>query len=242
MNIFIYAFLAIVVLALILSGKLRVLIKGFINIFIEDLAKTPEGAEAVYSEAINEAQEAYNEANDTFRKVSGQYETTKNVLSETKSKLADVEKKCESLAKAGNFEDLELLSEQRKELISDAELLETQVERLLQAFNDAKQLNNHYEKELIKIKKEKKKIINELKMNKQMEEMYDYMDKLKNTKDSHKLLSAVKEKIEEGRESVAGARSVHENRTSTKLERADQRARKASSSSYVEQLKSKYNK
>lgn len=240
MSVFIYALLAIILVALIISGKLRVLFKGFVNMFVEDLAKTPEGAEAVFSEAINEAQNAYNDANNTFRNVSGQYESTKNALNDAKSKLADAEKKCESLAKAGKYDDLELFAEQREDLLTDIQLIEKQVGRLTQAFKDAKQLNDHYEKELVRLKKEKKKIINELKMNKQMEEMYDHMDKLKNTKNTHKLLSAVKEKVEEGRENVAGAKVVHDNKLSTRLERAEGNVKKASSSSYVEQLKSKY--
>ena len=49
------------VLALIVfpgvRGKLKVLVGGFLNIFVEDMAKTPEGAKAVFQQAIEEVQE-----------------------------------------------------------------------------------------------------------------------------------------------------------------------------------------
>ena len=52
------------VLALIVfpgvRGKLKVLVGGFLNIFVEDMAKSPEGAKAVFQQAIEEVQERYN--------------------------------------------------------------------------------------------------------------------------------------------------------------------------------------
>ena len=36
--------------------KLKSLVSGFLNVLVEDVAKTPEGAKAVYSQAIEEEQ------------------------------------------------------------------------------------------------------------------------------------------------------------------------------------------
>jgi hypothetical protein len=51
MGIVIGAVAVVFVLALIIfpgvRGKLKVLVGGFLNIFVEDIAKTPEGAKAV---------------------------------------------------------------------------------------------------------------------------------------------------------------------------------------------------
>ena len=53
MGIVIGAVAVVFVLALIIfpgvRGKLKVLVGGFLNIFVEDIAKTPEGAKAVFS-------------------------------------------------------------------------------------------------------------------------------------------------------------------------------------------------
>ena len=50
-------------------GKLVVLIRGGLNMFVEDRAKTPEGAEAVFTQAINEAEEQYTKASTTYNKL-----------------------------------------------------------------------------------------------------------------------------------------------------------------------------
>lgn len=63
MGIVIGAVAVVFVLALIIfpgvRGKLKVLVGGFLNIFVEDIAKTPEGAKAVFQQAIEEVQERY---------------------------------------------------------------------------------------------------------------------------------------------------------------------------------------
>lgn len=57
MGIVIGAVAVVFVLALIIfpgvRGKLKVLVGGFLNIFVEDIAKTPEGAKAVFQQAIS---------------------------------------------------------------------------------------------------------------------------------------------------------------------------------------------
>lgn len=66
MGVVIGAVAVVFVLALIIfpgvRGKLKVLVGGFLNIFVEDIAKTPEGAKAVFQQAIEEVQERYNKA------------------------------------------------------------------------------------------------------------------------------------------------------------------------------------
>ena len=42
--------IGVILFALIISGKLRALVKAFFNLFVEDLAATPEGAEALFNQ------------------------------------------------------------------------------------------------------------------------------------------------------------------------------------------------
>ena len=49
--------IAILILLLILFPEFRKLCMGWTRLFIKDMATTPEGAEAIYAEKINEAQE-----------------------------------------------------------------------------------------------------------------------------------------------------------------------------------------
>ena len=62
MGVVIGAVAVVFVLALIIfpgvRGKLKVLVGGFLNIFVEDIAKTPEGAKAVFQQAIVQSAKA----------------------------------------------------------------------------------------------------------------------------------------------------------------------------------------
>lgn len=62
MGIVIGAVAVVFVLALIIfpgvRGKLKVLVGGFLNIFVEDIAKTPEGAKAVFSKPLRKCKSA----------------------------------------------------------------------------------------------------------------------------------------------------------------------------------------
>ena len=89
------AILLLFVVALVLFPEfrrgLKVLASGILGVFVKDLAKTPEGAEAVYNEAIEEERELYRKACDVLNKASGEYQAAqKNLtkLQEAKSRQA----------------------------------------------------------------------------------------------------------------------------------------------------------
>lgn len=232
----------IFVAILIFFPKSRTLFKGLVGLFIEDVAKTPEGAAAVYSEAIEKAQDEYNKANDTLMKIAGQLNTAQKELESCKIELKRVEESCENFAKNQMWDKVEIYSLKREELADDLVNKETIVKQLTPLVEEAKVINNHCEQKLTALKKEKVKVINDLKMNKQLKEMYDDMDELKNITSSDKLLETVKEGVKETREQAVGARTVHNNKTTTKLKAADDEAKKLSSMSYAESLKKKYQK
>ena len=86
MGIVIGAVAVVFVLALIIfpgvRGKLKVLVGGFLNIFVEDIAKTPEGAKAVFQQAIEEVQERYNKAGDTLNRFVGEQSSVQKNLNQ----------------------------------------------------------------------------------------------------------------------------------------------------------------
>ena len=55
------------VLLLIMFPEFRALFRGFARLFIKDMATTPEGAEAIYGEKIDQAQDAYTKADSWQR-------------------------------------------------------------------------------------------------------------------------------------------------------------------------------
>ena len=86
-TLLVYIVVLLVLLIFILFPEARKLLKGFIRLFIKDMASTPEGAEAIYSEKINEAQESYNKADDAYKKAAGKLSNARKNLNILKIKI-----------------------------------------------------------------------------------------------------------------------------------------------------------
>lgn len=239
MEVFIYAGLFLVLVALILSGKLRSLVQGFLSLFVEDIAKTPEGAEAVYTKAIEEAESDYIKADDTYRRVAGQLNSAKTSKEQAVAEIASLDNKIKALLGQGREADAVLLAEKREGVLAEIDLFSKQIAKLETVFKDAQMIHTNMQKQLENLKKDRKTVVTQLKMNQQMEQVYDSMDSFKNVKHTDKLVSAIKEKVVDGNDAVAGAKMVHENKLSTRMESIDEVSKKASALSYVEGLKTK---
>ena len=81
-----------------------------------------------------------------------------------------------------------------------------------------------------------------MKVKKQLQEVYDDMDELKNVTVTDKLLDSVRDKNRDLDAIVEGSKVVHNNKMSTKLEKAEAEAKKNNSNDYLNSLKKKYNK
>ena len=110
------------------------------------------------------------------------------------------------------------------------------------AKSDAEEVHRACEANLRKLKRESKDVVENMKVKAQLNEVYDSMDDLKNATATDKLLDSIKEKNNDLNASVAGAKTIHENKTSTKIQRANEQAKKLQSDSYLESLKKKYGK
>jgi hypothetical protein len=230
------------VLLLILFPEFRKLCLGWTRIFIKDMATTPEGAEAIYAEKINEAQDKYNKADDALRIAAGKLSNEENKLKVLQKQLKDTEDKCEALVKAGKMESAQIKAEERSEIVSDIERTKKLIEAYTVAKDDATEVHKACEANLRKLKRESKEVVENMKVKAQLNEVYDSMDDLKNVTATDKLLDSIKEKNDDLNASVAGAKVIHENRTSTKVQRANEQAQKLQSDDYLESLKKKYNK
>lgn len=67
--------------------EFRALFRGFARLFIKDMATTPEGAEAIYGEKIDQAQDAYTKADNAYKVASGKLATAKRDLDNLRSRL-----------------------------------------------------------------------------------------------------------------------------------------------------------
>ena len=109
------AIIVVVLLALIIfpefRKKLKVLVGGFLNVFVEDAAKTPEGANAVFNQAIEEMQDKYNRAANTLNKLSGELKHAEAAVDSITKEIKEVEATCERLVKAGQLNDAEVYAD-----------------------------------------------------------------------------------------------------------------------------------
>lgn len=232
------------VLALILfpefRKKLGVLVSGFLNVFVEDAAKTPEGASAVFQQAIDEAQDNYNKAASTLNRLSGELKSAQNKIESLTREIREVEASCEALVKKGMMNDAEVYASKRAELISELEQRKECVKRLEPMVAEATQIHDACGRKLRELKRSKKETVDKLKMNNQLMGLYNDLDELRRDSATDKMLGAVMDKSKDLQKEVDGARVVHENKTSTKYARAEQKAAQLKNDEYLEELKKKY--
>lgn len=233
---------AVIILIFILFPEVRTLFSGITRLFIKDMATTPEGAEAIYGEKIDQAQDAYNKADNAYKVAAGKLSNAQKDMKNLKAKLEKVESECESLVKANKIELAQLKADEREEIMADIRRYSELVKAYEDAANTAKEAQEMCEKNLRKLKRESKEVVENMKVKKQLQEVYDDMDELKNVTATDKLLDSVRDKNKDLDAIVEGSKVVHNNKMSTKLAKAEVEAKKNSSNDYLESLKKKYNK
>ena len=241
-TLLVYIALGVFIMLLVLFPEFRKLLLGWTRVFIKDMATTPEGAEAIYAEKINEAQDKYNKADNALRVASGKLYNEENRLKSLQKQLFDAEEKCEALVKASKMDLAQIKAEEREEIISDIERSKKLIEAYAVAKRDTEEVHKACSANLKKLKREAKEVVENMKVKAQLNDVYDSVDDLKNVTATDKLLDSIKEKNDDLNASVAGARVIHENRTSTKIQRANEQAKQLQSNDYLESLKKKYNK
>ena len=219
-------FIATLVVFPSFRGKLKVLVGGFLNIFVEDRAKTPEGAAAIYSQAVEEAQEKYSRADDTLRRITGRLQTAANSYNTALKDIKVVEDKARAAMNRGDEKTARIYAEKRQELILSSTQYKDTIEKLTPAAKQAKEIFEQRERELADIKRKKVEVVEQLRTNQDVEAAYDDLDELKRDSASKKLLEVIDDECKEGSERAAGARIVHEAKLSTRVSEAE----KASSS------------
>lgn len=240
------AVIGVLVLSVVLFPKqwkgIGVLVGGFFGNFVQDTAKTPEGARAIFQQKIEEVQDNYNKASDTLSKLSGKLEIAKQDLAKKKSDISTVEKQCEALVKAGKIEQANVLAEQRENILIEIRNQEELVAKLVPMVEEARGICLYNEKQLKTLKTKSKEIIAGLELNKQLSDMYDDMNELKNIRQTDKLLASVEEGYVDSKQKAIGSKVVHDNKLDTKASKAKLEAEKLTTNSYIADLQKKYNK
>lgn len=120
---------------------------------MEDIAKTPEGAKAVFQQAIEEVQERYNKAGDTLNRFVGEQSSVQKNLNKLYGELKDVESKCESLVRSGNMADAAIFSTRREEILFEISQKEGYLREIEPMVKEAQTVYEAYDKKLRELKK-----------------------------------------------------------------------------------------
>lgn len=234
------------VIALVLFPEfrrgLKVLVGGILSVFVKDLAKTPEGAEAVYNEAIEEEREMYRKACNVHNKVAGEYQSAQQNLVKLHETKKKVEATCERLVKEGRDNDALIYAEKLSEINNDIERAKKVISEYEVYVEEAKNAVNFREKRLKELKKQQKDTVNDIKLAKQTKEIHEDMDELRRDRTTHKLLEAVNDGASDLRKEANGARIVHQSKNSTKVANIEKDMESAQASEYIASLKEKYKK
>lgn len=231
---------ALAVLCLIFPTKIGVFLRGIYNMFFEDISKTPEGAEIVYNEALNEKKTLYTKASDVLNTVGGKLKGAKERLADHERRLSAVELKCEMAAKAKQEENLRLFAQQRKDVLEDIALEKKAINELEPMYKDATEACTLLQNSIRDLEREKTRVVNELKLHGDLKKVYAGFDSLRNDSKIQELLNAAREGNKETKEESWGAKDVHENRMETKIAKAEASAADAQVDDYISSLRDKF--
>lgn len=233
--------LGLLAVVLVMFPEARALLKGFTRLFVKDLATTPEGARAIYEEKIDNLQEVYNKADNSLRLAAGKYEESKTELGKLQARLQKVEKECENLVRTGNMELAAVKAEERQDIIEKIANVDDMVTKYAEATKQAKMIHEEAERQLKKTKAEAKEVVQRMKDNQNLTELYNNLDELKNTDGVDKLIEAVKDRDKELAQMATGAKVVNQNKLDTKLRIAEKESYRLETNAYLQSLQAKYN-
>jgi phage shock protein A len=236
------AFIIIVSVAYALfKNELWMLLKRFSSLLVKDMSKTLEGAEIIYKRAIAEKQQEFNKASYTLQQITGtlSHETTK--LKNLKTTLCAIEKKCENLVSSGHMEQARLSALERQGVINGIASCTQNIENLEQAAKEAKEAVDIFENQLNNLKREMNQVVNDLKVGEQLADAYNSLDGLKKSEELYDLIDTVKDSAKEKKAKAAGARIIHENKLSTRINMFDDNLKDMESDDYLNSLQQKLN-
>lgn len=234
--------IGVILFALIISGKLRALLRAFFNLFVEDLASTPEGAEALFNQKEEEVEDKFRRADSVYKKVAGQRKRCKEELESLQARLTTIESQCERLAKAQDEEGLDIKLTERADTIEEIDLHKDTLKTLEAALKDATEARSACEENLNQIRKKKKQIVTQMKRNRDMKDIYDDLEGIGAGDHTSKLLDKVIERGDDLADMVAGSKEAYETKTSTRAKKVDQRLKSSANDDYKQQLLNKYKK
>lgn len=224
----------------VLFPKSRVLFKAFGNLFFDNMAATPEGAEALYSQKIEEAMESYRNAKDAFNLAAGRLKTTHSELEQYQNELDKLDAKCKNLAQKGDRESLMVMAQERENVIQNISHYQDLIDKYKAVYEETKAIYEQADRNVEQLKQEKTDTVRRMKDNRNIKELYDQVDKIRGVSSTDKLLDVIRDKDKELNEMAEGAKVIHQNKLSTRLQIAEKNSADQETLDYVNQMMAKY--
>lgn len=218
-------------------SRAKILIRGCYNGYIKRIAKTPQGLEAIYLEAISAAQDKYTTAKRILANLNGKQRTLEKRIDDTKNTLYALEKTARKCTEKGMDVEAETVAEEWNLKMEALRAYEDQRIDLAKFIQDAEMVYTNSETEVNRLKAEKDYELDKLIHNTQMLEMYNDMDNIRSKKDVGHLLNTIKDESRKTAELATGTRMLHENKSSTKMETIRKEIRKEENLAFLEELK-----
>lgn len=235
-KLIIYLALGLFIVLCVLFPEFRALFLGWTKMFVRDVASTPEGAEAVYTEKIDQAQETYESTSEAYKRAAGKCKAEKEKLEKLNGRLKQVEAQCQNLATARRVNELQIKAEERTTILNDIERSQKLVSAYEAAEEQAKEVYEMAQRNLIKLKREREEVVGNMKANAELKEIYRGMDELSAKTGTDKLLKTIRERNQTLQEDVGGAKALYDKKLSVRSAKADSVADQEATDAYIAQL------
>ena len=217
--------------------QLKALAGGFLQNFVQDTAKTPEGAKAIYAQKIDEATDKYNEACDTLQSLTGKLKTIKDQYAASQKRAEDFDKRARAAMSRNDEESATIFARSLQEEQDAMENLAQQYQKMQPAVEEMKTIKEKLEDELAALKRESKDVVSELQANQQISEAYSTVDKFRANTGTDKMLNATREGLQDSREKAAGAKVLYQSSREGKLDKANSKTADYKVNDYLDSLR-----
>ena len=156
--------------------KFFVLISGAANLFVEDQAKTPEGAKAIFTQAISEAEENYQKAKEVYNRLAGRLKRLQSEIAKLNEDLKNAESRVEGFARRGDRENARLYADQVMQLKAAIKGKEQAIETLKPSLEKAKQAYDASARKVTSLKAQKQNVVTQMETNRMTKELMDDLD------------------------------------------------------------------
>ena len=136
-----FAFVGSLILFPSFRQQLKALAGGFLQVFVQDTAKTPDGARAIYAQKIDEMTEKYTDACNTLRDLTGKLKTIQDNYAVCQKQAKSYDERAKAAMSRGDEESATTYARLLQEELDNLDRLRasTGTDKMLNATRDGLQ-------------------------------------------------------------------------------------------------------